>query len=90
MPKMGQLWHAWRVFQHEHKEAIDTEAARLCAEVIEAGQKRPNSGDPTHFDFRVQVVTDMMGKLTKRELDELQRTAEEYNMKGMDPDLKSK
>ena len=32
----------------------------------------------------------MMGKLTKRELDQLQRTAEEYNMKGVDPDLKSK
>ena len=32
----------------------------------------------------------MMGKLTKRELDELQRTAKEYNKKGVDPDLKSK
>lgn len=90
MPKMGQLWHARRVFRHEQKEAIDTEAARLCAEAIEAGQKRPKGGEPTHFDFRERVVTDMMGKLTKRELDELQRTAEEYNMKGVDPDLKSK
>ena len=87
MPKMGQLWHAQRVFQHEHKEAIDTEAARLCAE---ARHKRPKGGDPTHFDFREWVITDMMGKLIKRELDELQRTAEEYNMKGVDPDLKSK
>ena len=90
MPKMRQLWHARRVFRHEHKEAIDTEAARLCAEAIEAGHKRPKGGDPTHFDFRERVVTDMMGKLTKRELDELQRTAEEYNKKGVDPDLKSK
>ena len=90
MPKMGQLCHAWHVFQHERKEAIDTEAARLCAEAIEARHKRPKGGDPTHFDFREWVITDMMGKLIKRELDELQRTAEEYNMKGVDPDLKSK
>ena len=47
-------------------------------------------GDPTHFDFRERVVTDMMGKLTKTELDKLQRMAEEYNMKGVDLDLKSK
>ena len=87
---MGQLWHTQCVFRHEQKEAIDTKAARLCAEAIEAGQKRPKGGEPTHFDFREQVVTDMMGKLTKREFNELQRTAEEYNMKGVDPDLKSK
>ena len=50
--KIGQLWHPWHVFWHEHKEAIDTEAARLCAEAIEARKKRPKGGDPTHFNFR--------------------------------------
>jgi hypothetical protein len=90
MPRMGKSWHARRVFQHENKEAIDTEAKRLCAEAIEEGQKRPKGGDPTHFDFRERVVTQMMGKLKKREKDVLQRTAEEYNKKGVDPELKSK
>ncbi|EDQ98562.1 uncharacterized protein LACBIDRAFT_335853 [Laccaria bicolor S238N-H82] len=90
MPRMGKSWHARRVFQHENKDAIDTEAKRLCAEAIEEGQKRPKGGDPTHFDFRERVVTQMMGKLKKREKDVLQRTAEEYNKKGVDPELKSK
>jgi hypothetical protein len=90
MPKMGKSWHARRVFQHEHKDAIDTEAKRLCAEAIREGQKRPKGGDPTHFDFRERVVSEMMTKLKKRELDELRRTAEEFNKKGVDPELKSK
>ncbi|EDQ99218.1 uncharacterized protein LACBIDRAFT_335227 [Laccaria bicolor S238N-H82] len=90
MPRMGKSWHAQHVFQHENKDAIDTEAKRLCAEAIEEGQKRPKGGDPTHFDFRERVVTQMMGKLKKREKDVLQRTAEEYNKKGVDPELKSK
>ncbi|EDQ98084.1 uncharacterized protein LACBIDRAFT_336286 [Laccaria bicolor S238N-H82] len=89
MPRMGKSWHARRVFQHENKDAINTEAKRLCAEAIEEGQKRPKGGDPTHFDFRERVVTQMMGKLKKREKDVLQRTAEEYNKKGVDPELKS-
>ncbi|EDQ98231.1 uncharacterized protein LACBIDRAFT_307132 [Laccaria bicolor S238N-H82] len=90
MPRMGKSWHARCVFQHENKDAIDTEAKRLCAEAIEEGQKRPKGGDPTHFYFRERVVTQMMGKLKKREKDVLQRTAEEYNKKGVDPELKSK
>ncbi|EDQ99325.1 uncharacterized protein LACBIDRAFT_335133 [Laccaria bicolor S238N-H82] len=90
MPRMGKSWHARHVFQHENKDAIDTEAKRLCAKAIEEGQKRPKGGDPTHFDFRERVVTQMMGKLKKREKDVLQRTAEEYNKKGVDPELKSK
>ncbi|EDR04227.1 uncharacterized protein LACBIDRAFT_330704 [Laccaria bicolor S238N-H82] len=90
MPRMGKSWHARRVFQHENKDAINTEAKRLCAKAIEEGQKRPKGGDPTHFDFRERVVTQMMGKLKKREKDVLQRTAEEYNKKGVDPELKSK
>ncbi|EDQ98390.1 uncharacterized protein LACBIDRAFT_335999 [Laccaria bicolor S238N-H82] len=90
MPRMGKSWHARRVFQHENKDTIDTKAKRLCAEAIEEGQKRPKGGDPTHFDFRERVVTQMMGKLKKREKDVLQRTAEEYNKKGVDPELKSK
>jgi len=32
----------------------------------------------------------MMGKLKKRQLEQLQSTAEEYNKKGLDPELKSK
>ena len=75
---------------HEHKEAIDTEAARLCAEVIEARKKRLKGGDPTHFDFREWAVTKMMGQLTKRELDELERMAKEYSRKGVDEELKSR
>ena len=90
MPKMGQVWHPRRVFRHEHKDSIDTEAHRLCAEAIQAGEKRPKGGDPTHFDYRERVVTEMMGKLKKRELEELQRTADEYNKKGVDPELKAK
>jgi len=90
MPKMGKQWHPRRVFQHEYKEAIDTEANRLCAETIKASEKRPKGGDPTHFDFREWVVTKMMGKLKKRQLEQLQSTAEEYNKKGLDPKLKSK
>jgi len=39
MLKMGKQWHPRRVFQHEYKEAIDTEANRLCAEAIKAGEK---------------------------------------------------
>ena len=81
---MGKQWHPWRVFQHEYKEAIDTEANRLCAKAIKAGEKRPKGGDPTHFDFRERVVTEMMGKLKKRQLEQLQLTAEEYNKKGLE------
>ena len=87
---MGTQWHPWRVFQHEYKEAIDTEANRLSAKAIKAGEKRPKGGDPNHFDFWEQVVTEMMGKLKKRQLEQLQSTAEEYNKKGLDPELKSK
>lgn len=90
MPKMGRHWHPRRVFQHEYKEAIDTEANRLCAEAIKAGEKRPKGGDPTHFDFRERVVTDMMGKLKKKQLEELQAMADEYNKTGVDPELKAK
>jgi len=36
------------------------------------------------------VVTQMMGKLTKKQLEELKLTAEDYNKKGVDPELKSK
>ena len=85
MPKMGKQWHPRRVFQHEYKEAN-----RLCAEAIKASEKRPKGGDPTHFDFWEWVVTKMMGKLKKRQLEQLQSTAEEYNKKGLDPKLKSK
>ena len=90
MPKMGKQWHPRHVFQHEYKEAIDTEANRLCTKAIKASEKRPKGGDPTHFDFRERVVTEMMGKLRKKQLEELQSTAEEYNKKGVDPELKSK
>ena len=90
MPKMGKQWHPQRVFQHEYKEAIDTEANRLCTKAIKASEKRPKGGDPTHFDFWERVVTEMMGKLGKKQLEELQSTAEEYNKKGVDPELKSK
>jgi hypothetical protein len=90
MPKMGKQWHPRRVFQHEYKEAIDTKANRLCAKAIKAGEKRPKGGDPTHFDFQEQVVTETMGKLTKKQVDRLPSTAEEYNKKGVDPKLKSK
>jgi len=62
---MGKQWHPWHVFQHEYKEAIDTKANRLCAKAIKAGEKRPKGGDPTHFDFWEQVVTEMMGNLRK-------------------------
>jgi hypothetical protein len=90
MQKMGKQWHPQCVFQHEYKEVIYTEANRLCAEAIKAGEKRPKGGDPTHFDFREWVVTEIMGKLTKKQVDRLQSTAEEYNKKGVDPELKSK
>jgi hypothetical protein len=90
MPRMGKQWHSRRVFQHEYKEAIDTEANRLCAKAIKAGERRPRGGDPTHFDFRERVVTQMMGKLTKKQLEELKLTAKDYNKKGVDPELKSK
>ena len=90
MPKMGQTWHPRRVFRHEYKDAIDTEAQRLCAEAIKASKTRPKGGDPSHFDYRERVVTELMGKLGKRELEELQRKADEYNKKGVDPDLKAK
>ena len=87
---MGKQWHPWHVFQHKCKEAIDTKANRLCAKAIEAGEKRPKGGDPTHFDFWERVVTEMLGKLSKRWWEELQSTAKEYNKKGVDPELKSK
>ena len=32
----------------------------------------------------------MMGQLTKRELDELERMAKEYSKKGVDAELKSR
>jgi len=70
--------------------SLDTEANRLCAKAIKAGEKRPKGGDPNHFDFWEQVVTEMMGKLKKRQLEELQLIAKEYNKKGLDPKLKSK
>jgi len=90
MLKMGKQWHPQCVFQHEYKEAIDTEANRLSAKAIKAGEKRPKGGDPTHFDFWEWVVTKMMGKLKKRQLEQLQSMAKEYNKKGLDPELKSK
>ncbi|EDR12087.1 uncharacterized protein LACBIDRAFT_311049 [Laccaria bicolor S238N-H82] len=90
MPKLGQQWHARRVFQHENKEAIDTEATKLCVEANQASDTQPKGGERTHFDFRERVVTTMMEKLTKKEVKRLERTAEEFNKKGVDPELKSK
>ena len=87
---MGHQWHSRRVFRHQHKEAIDVEAKKLCEEAKEAGERRPKGGEKTHFDFRERVITDMMKNLTKREWDDLERTTEEYNKNGVDPALKPK
>ena len=90
MPKLGQSWYPRRVFWHQNKEAIDTEAARLCTEATETGDTRPNGEERSHFDFRQRVITAMMEKLTKKQLKELQSTAEEFNKKGVDPEMKMK
>jgi len=54
-------------------------------EAIKAGEKRPKGGDPTHFDFREQVVTEMMGKLKKRQLEELQSMAKSTTRRDWTP-----
>lgn len=90
MPRMGQQWHSRRVFRHQHKEAIDAEAKKLCAEAKSAGDRRPKGGEKTHFDFRERVITEMMKELSKRDREDLERIAEEYNKNGVDPALKPK
>ena len=90
MPKLGQSWYPRHVFWHQNKEAIDTEAARLCTEATETGDTRPNGEERSHFDFWQRVITAMMEKLTKKQLEELQSTAKELNKKGVDPEMKMK
>ncbi|EDR06010.1 uncharacterized protein LACBIDRAFT_329228 [Laccaria bicolor S238N-H82] len=65
-------------------------ATKLCIEANQAGETQPKGGERTHFDFQEQVVTAMMEKLTKKEVKRLERTAKEFNKKGVDPKLKSK
>ena len=69
--KLGQSWYPWHVFWHENKEAIDTEAARLCAKATETGDTRLNGGGRSHFDFQQQVISTMIKKLMKKQLGEL-------------------
>ena len=90
MPKLGQSWYPRRVFWHQNKEAINTEVAKLCAEATETSDTRPNREERSHFDFWQRVITAMMEKLMKKQLEELQSMAEEFNKKRVDPEMKMK
>ena len=78
------------MFWHQNKEAIDTEAARVCAEATETSDTRLNREERSHFDFWQQVISAMMEKLTKKQLGELQSMSDKFNKKGVDPEMKLK